>query len=196
MTRWLTMVSSLVLTGCFGTSQQPVYYALEGDAAKVVPHTRTEAKLVVTRFDVRAQYDRPELVYRKNERELRFYPFDLWASKPGRMMAEAVTAHVRQAGLFATVTMQTMAGDADYELRGEVLTLEELDLGERDWHAHLAMRFELVRLSDEEVVMRHAFDETRPVPERKVAAVADKLDEILGQELVKVTGLIAAALPR
>ena len=196
MTRWLTMVSSLVLTGCFGTSPQPVYYALEGDAAKVVPHTRTEAKLVVTRFDVRAQYDRPELVYRKNERELRFYPFDLWASKPGRMMAEAVTQHLRKAGLFTAVAMQTVTGGADYELRGEVITLEELDLGERDWRAHLAMRFELVRLDDGAVVMRYAVDEQRPVPERKVAAVADKLDEILGDELIKVTQLIAEALPR
>ncbi len=196
MTRWLTMVSMVLLTGCFGSSPQLVYYALEGDAKVTPTHPRSPAKLVVTRFEVRAQYDRPELMYRKNERELRFYPFDLWASKPGRMMAEAVTQHLRKAGLFTAVAMQTVTGGADYELRGEVITLEELDLGERDWRAHLAMRFELVRLDDGAVVMRYAFDEQRPVPERKVAAVADKLDEILGDELIKVTQLIAEALPR
>lgn len=183
------------LVNCFGTSQEPVYYQLEGSGA-VAPRTRTASTLVVTRFDVRAPYDRPELVYRQKGRELRFYPFDLWASKPGRMMAEAVTEHLRTAGLFADVSMRTTVGNADYELRGEVVTVEELDVGERDWRAHLAMRFELVSLATNEVVMRHAFDSERPVAERKVSAVAEALDAILGAELGTLTTQLDEQLAR
>jgi len=189
----LFVISTLV--NCFGTSQEPVYYALEG-TGPVPPRTRTAATLVVTRFEVHAPYDRPELVYRQKGRELRFYPFDLWASKPGRMMAEAATGHLRAAGLFANVSMRSTAGLADYELRGEVVTVEELDVGERDWRAHLAMRFELVSLATGEVVLRHAFDSERPVAVRTVSAVAQALDEILGAELTNLTTLLAEQLAR
>jgi len=127
---------------CFGSSPQPVYYALEGTGEVTSRAVKWPHSLVVTRFTVRAPYDRPELVYRKEGRELRFYPFDLWAGKPGRMMAEAVTEHLRSAGLFKDVTMSTVAGEADFELRGEVVTIVDLDLAEKDWRAHLETRFE------------------------------------------------------
>lgn len=179
---------------CFGTSQQPVYYALEGTGEVTPRAVKWPHSLVVTRFTVRAPYDRPELVYRKAGRELRFYPFDLWAGKPGRMMAEAVTEHLRSAGIFRDVTMSTVAGEADFELRGEVVTIEELDVAEKDWRAHLEMRFELVSVATSEVVMRHKFDTNRPVLEHKISAVARVLDEILGAELANLTTAIDAHL--
>lgn len=183
-------------SGCFGTSQQPVYYALEGVGDVPQRPTRSKHTLAVTRFDVRAPYDRPELVYRAKERQLRFYPFDLWAGKPGRMMAEAVTSHLDRAGLFADVSMRSTVGLADYELRGEIITIEELDVSERDWRAHLAMRFELLDVATGEVVMRHAFDTLRPVSTRKVSEIAKALDEILGAELATLTIAIDEQLAR
>jgi ABC-type uncharacterized transport system auxiliary subunit len=188
---WLGLISC----ACIGASSPtPVYYALSGtgEATARGPTTYT---LAVTRFVTRAAYDRSEVVYREHTRELRYYPFHLWASKPGRMLPEAVTAHLREAGLFADVRYGPVVGASDYELRGEVISIEERDADELSWQAHLAMRFELVTAATQEVVLRYAFDRERPIREREVGAVAEALDGILGEELDILSAKIAEILP-
>jgi ABC-type uncharacterized transport system auxiliary subunit len=188
---WLALLCSACIGG---SSPAPVYYALEG-AGDVRPRAQTGSKLAVVRFAARAPYDRSEVVYRVRTRELRYYPFDLWASKPGRMLAEAVAMHLRKTELFSDVSFGPVVGAADYELRGEVLSIEERDVDERSWRAHLAMRFELVQVATQEVVLRHEFDSERPVGERKVRAIAAALDAILAAELDRLSARIAEVLP-
>lgn len=180
-----------------GSSPQPVYWSLEGQGGTDGPGAREQRRYtaVVTTFEVGAPYDRRELVLRSRTRELRYAAYDLWASRPGRMLADATRERLRASGIFQDVSRGVVAGLSDYELRGEVLALEQRDLDGGRSEAHLAMRFELVSVERGEVVLRYGCDRSEPLAERRIGAVAAALDRILGEELSVLAERIAAVLP-
>lgn len=186
--------------GCLSASIEPRYYVLAGTGmgvgagsgvAEFAGDPRTETppapwpvSIVVARFETQFVYDRLELVYRPSARELRFDAYRLWASKPGRMLSDAVAEHLRGTGRFAAVSERAGPKQADFELRAEVLAIEEIDVDKTHWKARLAMRFELVALPGEEVVWRHAFATERAVRAPQPAEVVASLDAILADELL------------
>ncbi len=183
-----------VLGACLTSSIEPRYYALAGVGAKVGagPSSGEGARvpwpvsLVVARFDTQFVYDRLEFVYRPSARELRFDAYRLWASKPGRMLSDAVAEHLRNTGMFAAVSTRVGPKQVDFELRGEVLAIEEIDVDKTHWKARLAMRFELVAASGDEVVWRHAFATEQAVRAPQPAEVVASLDAILADELLNL----------
>jgi ABC-type uncharacterized transport system auxiliary subunit len=207
----LTMVLAAgAVGGCLSASVEPRYYALAGvgmaagAAPSVVENSAAPwpVSIVVARFETRFVYDRLELVYRPSARELRFDAYRLWASKPGRMLSDAVAEHLRGTGRFAAVSARAGAKQADFELRAEVLAIEEIDVDKTHWKARLAMRFELVALPGDEVVWRHAFATERAVRAPHPAEVVGTLDAILADELLGLDaglagyfGLSRAAAP-
>lgn len=179
---------ALALAACFGSAPQARYYTLDGHSAEPALAGSAPAPwpitLAVERFSTSLVYDRFELVYRPNARELRFDAYRLWVAKPGRLLGEAVAEHLRTGAMFRAVVGQGSGRAADYELRGEVLAIEEVDQDAEHWRARLALRFELVRVHDDAVVWRHAFADERAVPELKTASVVATLDALLGDALV------------
>ncbi|MCA9519220.1 MAG: membrane integrity-associated transporter subunit PqiC, partial [Myxococcales bacterium] len=118
---------------------------------------------------------------------LRFYPYHLWAAPPGRMLSETVASHLQRARV---VGFGSRDAAADYELLGQVTALEEKDVTEEDWRAHLAMRFQLVETRTGRVVWEHAFDEEKKVAERKPRAVVAAMDAILDEQLEGLTAAL------
>lgn len=209
------------LSACLSASIEPRYYTLAGagrgpraaetgqrDPAGTV---MSPVSIVVARFETQFIYDRLELVYRPSARELRFDAYRLWAAKPGRMLRDAVAEHLRASGRFAAVSTHLGAAPADFELRGEILAIEEVDVDKTHWLARLAMRFELVetladrptadaKTPDGEVLWRHAFATERPVSAQNPAEVVATLDAILADELGRLgealSQYVAARAPR
>lgn len=179
----LALAALMALGGCFGSSPQPVYYSLDTPTEPAV-HERRPLTVVVRRFEARAPYDRTELVYRTHELELRFYPYHLWVAAPGRMLSETVASHLRRAGVVGLASRDVAA---DYELLGQVIALEENDVAEDDWRAHLAMSFQLVEARTGRVVWEHAFDEQKRIAKQKPRAVVAAMNAILDGQLEGLT---------
>ena len=192
-------VLALGLAGCFGGSPQPRYYALEPEAPARAPGGAYPFTLLVRRFETALAYDRSEIVYRPSEHELRFYEYRLWIAKPGRMLSEVIATHLDALGLFQAVTTRSTERPAHYELRGEVLAIDEIDrmgktgvAGEREqatqqWKARLAMKLALSSLDSGEVVWAHAFETVRDVDRHDPHAVIEVLAAILDDELARMT---------
>jgi ABC-type uncharacterized transport system auxiliary subunit len=174
--------------------------------------------LYVRRFDSAIAYDRPEIVYRADEHELRYYQYRLWIAKPGRMVGEQVAKHLEAIGLFEAVTLRPTERVAHFELGGVVLSIDVLDPGadgetsaeasaedraEQPWRARLAMRLMLTSSDSGEIIWKHTFVATRDVarhdPRAVVATLTAILDEQLaqlGDELDHVFARITATRPR
>lgn len=205
----LALVACAPFGACLGASIEPHYYMISGaNPEPVVNATQRVAptiadvadtgaraaaaatpwplSLVVARFETQFVYDRLELVYRPAPHELRFDAYRLWAARPGRMLSDAVADHLRATGRFAAVSTHPPLA-ADFELRGLVERLEEVDHDKTHWTARLAMRFELVALPGDQVVWRHAFDTERALAAPRPGDVVTTLDAILADELARLS---------
>jgi len=186
------------LAGCFGSSPEPRYYAFEPATPARLPGVPYPFTLLVRRFDTALAYDRTELVYRPHEHELRFYPYRLWVARPGRMLSEVVANHLDALGLFEAVTPRPTERPAEYELRGEVLAIDELDPIDvpegvkKTWQARLSLKLAVSSTMSGAVVWQHAFETVRDVARHDPRAVVEALAAILDDEL----GRIAADLDR
>lgn len=100
-------------------------------------------------FSIEEAYSRPQIVYRLNPYELRYYNFRLWAVKPTRMVTDLMFKHLNTANLTNSIVRRFDEGGRrpDYELSGIVEALEEYDSDDLLF-AHIAMRVNLTRLSD------------------------------------------------
>lgn len=186
-------------TWACGSSPQKAYYTLSYPLAE---DRVTEARpplhpvrLRLRPFEVALPYDRPQMVYRQTPYEFQYDPYRLWAAKPQHMLRELVEDHLQAAHLVAEVTRTYGEEPPPYELKGEVLAIEELDAGDT-WFGHLAMRFELVRTRDQVTLWHYQFDRKRQVGRLAPALIVRAISEILQEEMQRVTVALDQTLAR
>jgi ABC-type uncharacterized transport system auxiliary subunit len=159
----------LLLAGCFSASPaaRRYYYALQppSGSAAYQPQSRYDVAILVSPFAADTAYRRQELVYRANPFEFGYYNNRRWAARPDKMLTDLYVDSLRRSQLVALVQSQITDRVPDYELRGTVRAVEELDSADDVWFARLALHVQLLRFSDHTVVWEGAFDETQPVTE-------------------------------
>lgn len=187
----VSMVVCVGFGGCFGGSPPIRYFALEPAAPTQVVATPYPFTLLVQRFETALVYDRREIVFRPAQHEVRVYDYRHWVARPGRMVAAAVAAHIDTLGLFEAVTTRSTERTAQYVLRGEVTTLDELDLVETKmgegpsklWRARLGLKLEVSVIDTQAVIWRHHFEVERQVEHNDPRAVVATLVAIFEDEL-------------
>lgn len=118
-------------------------------------------------FSIEEAYGRPQIVYRQNPFELRYYNFRLWAVKPTRMVTDLMFKHLNTANLTNSVVRRFDEGRRpDFELSGMIEALEEYDSDDLLF-AHIAMRVNLTRISDGANVYSRHFDLRKRVYRRE-----------------------------
>ena len=128
---------------------------------------------------------RQEIVYRANPYEFQYYWYRLWASKPRKMLGELINSHLRYTNLFQHVSSTIEDKLPDYLLDIDISAIEELDVSDTEWYAHLALRFTLSRPEDNTTAWTYQFDAKRPVASNQPVYVVKAMSELLDAELVK-----------
>lgn len=174
--------------GCFGNkAPERTYYSVDY-ALTTQPrteHPKYDATLVVQNITSALAYDRQEIVYRANPYEFQYYWYCLWASKPRKMLSELITAHLQYANLFKNVSTTIEDKLPDYLLDVHIVSIEELDVSETEWYAHMSLRFTMYRAADNSVVWNYTFDGKRQVADNRPVYVVKAMSEILDAELTK-----------
>ena len=182
------LVFLCVITSCFSNNapdrtyfsidyalgQQPSYSCAKFDRSVMIQN----ASSIIA-------YDRQEIVYRANPYEFQYYWYRLWASKPRKMLRELIASHLRYTNLFRSVSLTVEDRLPDYALEVEITSIEEMDVSEKEWYAHLGLRFTLVHLETNANVWTYEFDARRPVADNKPVYVVKAMSELLDAELVK-----------
>jgi ABC-type uncharacterized transport system auxiliary subunit len=136
-------------------------------------------------FSIEEAYNRPQIVYRQSPFELGYYVYRVWAVKPTRMITDLVYKHLQSAKLVSNVIRRYDEGHPDYELSGMIEALEEYD-SEELWFAHLAIRVNLVRLSDGMQVYTRRFDLRKRVYQHQPEYVIREMSVITETILTQV----------
>jgi len=173
---------------CFGNkAPERTYYSIDYTLG-TQPRYETpkyNTSVVVSNVTIVRAYDRQEIVYRTNPYEFQYYWYRLWASKPHRMLRDLIVQHLRYAQIFSKVTLVVEDRLPDYMLEVEVLAIEELDVTEKEWYAHLALRLTLTRFSDGQAAWVYQFDAKQPVASNQPVYVVKAMSSLLDDELTK-----------
>jgi ABC-type uncharacterized transport system auxiliary subunit len=182
--------------GCIGGEVvQRSYFTLDYPMDRVAEGVKSHGVTVlVRRFATDLAYDKNEIVYRQSPYSFGYYTYKLWASKPRKMLQQLVTTHLRRSEVVSEITDQLGDSEPTYELRGEVMAIEEVNSSDEQWLARLSLRLWLTKYGQRRVVWSWEFDETRPVPERSPFFVVKTLSEILASQLEEATRDLDARL--
>ena len=173
---------------CFNKkAPQRTYFSIDYALGTQPKYTspKYNADIIVQNITSALAYDRQEIVYRANPYEFQYYWYRLWASKPRKMLRELITGHLRYTQMFSHVSSTIEDKMPDYMLDVEVQSIEELDVSDREWYAHMALQFTLQRVSDGKNVWTYAFDARRAVADNQPVYVVKAMSELLDTELVK-----------
>ncbi|MBQ9394713.1 MAG: membrane integrity-associated transporter subunit PqiC [Proteobacteria bacterium] len=184
----IVTILAVCLTGCFGSkTPQRSYFSIDYTLG-TQPQEKTpkySQTVVVQNIQSALAYDRQEIIYRSNPYEFQYYWYKLWASKPKKMLRELITGHLRYTNLFASVSDTIEDRMPDYMLDVGIDAIEELDVSEKEWYAHLSLRFNMTKVDDKTSVWTYEFDARRPVADNQPVYVVKALSELLDTELVK-----------
>lgn len=184
----LAIMACVCLPACFGNkAPERTYFSIDYTLGTQPKHhaPKYDATVVVQNISSALAYDRQEIVYRANPYEFQYYWYRLWASKPRKMLGELITGHLRYTQLFKTVSTTIEDKLPDYSLDVEIVAIEELDVSETEWYAHLSLRLTLVRMEDSTTAWTYTFDAKRPVADNRPVYVVKAMSELLDAELSK-----------
>ncbi len=182
------LMCSVLFCGCFGTkTPERTYFSIDYTLNTQPKHASQKYNKTVVLQNVTSAlaYDRQEIVYRANPYEFQYYWYRLWASKPRKMLRELIAGHLRYTNMFKSVTTTIEDRMPDYMLDVEISSIEELDVSDKEWYAHLALHFTLQRVSDSANVWTYDFDARRAVADNQPVYVVKAMSELLDAELVK-----------
>jgi len=186
---WVCALLLLLPCGCL-FSRAPIkqYYTLN-----YLPSTNTDrlnpapypCTIRLRDFGIEEAYNRPQIVFRQSPFELQYYFYRVWAVKPARMISDLVYKHLVTRTLVSSVIRRFDEGPRpDYELSGVVEALEEYD-SEELWFAHLAIRMNLIRISDGQSAYTRRFDIRKRVykhnPENVIRELSALMEFIMTQ---------------
>lgn len=182
------LLCPIFLTSCFGNKAPErtyfsIDYALNTQPSN--PSPKYPKTVVIQNITTALAYDRQEIVYRANPYEFQYYWYRLWASKPRKMLGELINSHLRYTNLFQHVSSTIEDKLPDYLLDIDISAIEELDVSDTEWYAHLALRFTLSRPEDNTTAWTYQFDAKRPVASNQPVYVVKAMSELLDAELVK-----------
>jgi len=132
----------------------------------------------IKEFDIEKAYDQKQMVYRKSAYELGRYYYSAWAVAPTDMVTDLVHSHLEEVNLVSHVVRRFDEGERpSYEIRGMIEAIEQYESDDL-WFAHLALRIQLVRLSDGRPIYSRRFDNRKRVHTREPVQVVRELSRL------------------
>jgi uncharacterized protein len=123
---YLPTMAALVMLGACGTTPQSNFYTLAPPAASDVTYTVRPMSVVVTTVTVPEIVDRPQIVVRVNDNQVRFDEYARWADSLKSQIQRTVAADLAMALDGARVSSYPQEGDAasTWRVRVDVLRFD------------------------------------------------------------------------
>ncbi len=190
----LWLFCALALAGCGGKIPPTHHYTLEpAMAAPPAAATSYPLNLTVMRFTAARALEQDRLVFRPAPHKVEFYEYHRWADAPPDMVTKHVVSQLRSSGLFRSVSTTLAGGNADYILRGNIDSLEEVDASDAV-SARVALSVELVDARTRQVVWTGRGSHETSVGERSVDGIVRALNDSLKQSIEQLTRGLATWL--
>lgn len=173
MSRFALLAALVLLTGCSGLLPSPPkeaahLYQLQLETALTgissIPEEERRGVIAVELPQAAAGYDTTAMAYQRGPWEIHYYSQSRWVDDPARMLREALTSALNEAGPFRSV-LETPSGVAmDYSLRTELLRLEQDFSNAPPSRERLVVRAKLVDLQRGVVLASQVLDLSATAP--------------------------------
>jgi len=179
----LPLCMAALLVGCLFSAPVQQHYFMIHYLPLVKPAKITYPYTVrVQDLKLDEAYKRPQLAYRFNPYEIKYYGYQLWGVRPDKSITDLLVNHLGQRSLFQEVLKEYADKRPDFEISGNLLSLEEFDNGQ-ERYAHLALRFRLTRHQDRKVLLTHHFDGRQMVYQQETTFLVKTLSEMLEKQI-------------
>ena len=190
----LCILAATLMSGC-GSTHVKRYFEIRSIVAAEPALPKIERRLLVETASVDPLYDDIRILYRVSPFELRYYPYEFWAEKPGKQIRAAMAEYFAEKKVFPWIAQETTREAVDIVLRSRVRVLEEID-SPNTWQASLAMDLEFVDAKTDKPIITWTFDRKGQMAKSMVGDLPAALSRILEEELEKVTWELARALEK
>jgi ABC-type uncharacterized transport system auxiliary subunit len=186
------LLAALLMSAC-GAAPVKRYFEIRTIAADEPALPKIEQRACVEPAAVDALYDDIRILYRVTPYELKYYPYEFWAERPGRQVGAAMAEFLAKKKVFRSVGRDCAKGEPEIIVRSRVRALEEIDTTDI-WKAHLAMDIEFADAKSGAPIARWSFDRTGQMFKRNVGVLPAVVSRILDEELGKAVWELAHAL--
>jgi ABC-type uncharacterized transport system auxiliary subunit len=157
---------------------------------------KVERRLLVEPASVDPLYDDIRILFRVSAFELKYYPYEFWAERPGRQVGATMAEFLVKKKVFPSVGVggKGLNESPDIVLRSGIHVLEEID-NPRGWEARLAMTIEFVDARTGATIVARSFDRKEPML-KQVGDLPGVVSRIVDEELAKAVWDLARALEK
>ncbi|MDN5851113.1 MAG: ABC-type transport auxiliary lipoprotein family protein, partial [Nitrococcus sp.] len=128
------------------------------------PERKHHGVVMVEQPQVAAGYDTTAMAYRHTPWEIHYYSQSRWVATPTRMVREALTRALNQAGPFRTALDQPSGIAVNYSLHTQLLRLEQDFSAAPPSRERLVVRVSLVDLQRDMLLASRVLDFSVPAP--------------------------------
>jgi ABC-type uncharacterized transport system auxiliary subunit len=190
----ICILMAALMSGC-GAAPVKRYFEIRAFAADEPALPKVEQRVLVEPAAVDALYDDIRILYRVSPFELKYYPYEFWAERPGRQIGAAMAEFLVKRKVAPVVGGDRAKGEAEIVLRSRVHALEEIDNPDA-WLARLAMDIEFADAKTGAAIVTWSFDRKVRMAKQSVAVLPAIVSRILDEELAKAVWELAHAMDK
>lgn len=186
----LVILMTAVATGCGGT--RPVkYYVIDTPPAPTnASPAQYPVRISVGRINTSQLYRMDRIVYGSGPVQLGTYQYERWATVPADMIQDLVVSSLRSTGQYMSVSRLGSGSRPDLIVRGNLLSLYEVD--QPELVGRFALRLELYDPRSGNTVWIGNYSHDEPVNGKSVADVVEALNRNVQAGLQQLTSQIGA----
>lgn len=176
--RWKANPAILLLCltlGACAPAQRVRYYAINLPVAPAEVANPAGATLIVGRIELAPALQDGRIRYRSGKTEVGGYENDRWSEPPSVAMRDGLIRLLRASGRYQSVSQAGASAGGEYLVRGKLHEFSEID--DPSLHTLIALSVEIYDRKHSRIVWQREFTREEPVASRKIADVADSLDE-------------------
>jgi uncharacterized lipoprotein YmbA len=182
------LITALFLAGC-GSQKEAIkkYYVIESlnDTTSAAPDSlpAIDAWCEVDEVQVYPAFDTRRIVLRDESHQIRYFGNHEWAVSPADFLTPIIIDYLAENKVFARVADRFWERNPDYRLQTTVFNLEVVSSKRKSFEAHLNLKFDLIDVKTDAILLTHNADRKSELTERDLNLLAAEISQIFNEEL-------------
>ncbi|WP_291857003.1 ABC-type transport auxiliary lipoprotein family protein [Marinilabilia sp.] len=183
-----SLVTIFFLSGC-GTQKETIkkYYVIESLNDSTIAMTDSlptmDAWCEVAEVEVYPAFDTRRIVLRDESHQVRYFGNHEWAVSPADFLTPIIIDFLAGYKVFARVDDRFWERNPDYSFQTTVFNLEVVSTKRKTFEAHLKLKFDLIDVSTDAILLTHNADRKSELKERDLNLLAAEISQIFIDEL-------------
>jgi ABC-type uncharacterized transport system auxiliary subunit len=188
-------LTGLVVSGCGGqkTAVKKFYMIEQPGAEAKVQQDKAfdiDAWCQVDEVDVYPAYATHRIVFRDASHQIRYFSNNQWAVRPSKALTPVIMDYLSANKVFRRVSDRFWETEHGYQLKTTIFNIEVGPNENKEYEAHLNLRFQLIDTQNNSVVVSHVANRKPVLENKSLNLLAATLSDIFYEELETFTQMI------